>query len=276
MASGYDEGFAQAPARQSRGLVGLLLIALVAFLLGVIAAGWTVRHWDVAARYLVPPPAARPVRIVRQAVLVPRTAFAPAPAPQPELAEQVDAIGVKLDQVDRRARAAVGDADRAEGLLVAFSARRAIERGVALGYLEGLIREHFAASQPQAVATVLSAARQPVALVQLQAGLKEAEPALVRGGESAGNWAAIRRELSNLIVLRRADTASAAPMDRFARATAALQAGQVDQALAEVSRLPGRTAAGAWIAQARRYLAVRTALDQLETAALIDPARPAA
>ena len=54
-----------------------------------------------------------------------------------------------------------------------------------------------------------------------------------------------------------------------------LEAGQVEVALAEVTRLPGTGRAGAWVAKARRYIAARRALDQIETAALLET-RPAA
>ena len=45
----------------------------------------------------------------------------------PTLAAKVDALDDRMDTIEARAAAASGDADRAEGLLVAFAARRAIE-----------------------------------------------------------------------------------------------------------------------------------------------------
>ena len=51
-----------------------------------------------------------------------------------------------------------------------------------------------------------------------------------------------------------------------------LAAGHVDAALAAIARLPGRKAATAWIASARRYVQARVALDRIETAALLQPA----
>ncbi|MBC7985524.1 MAG: hypothetical protein H7X93_02480, partial [Sphingomonadaceae bacterium] len=66
-------------------------------------------------------------------------------------------------------------------------------------------------------------------------------------------------------------TPSPAPSDRLQRARDKLNAGQVDSALAEVLRLPGQAAAAQWIADARRYVAARNALDRIETVALIEP-----
>ncbi|MBU3078173.1 hypothetical protein [Sphingomonas quercus] len=278
MASVFEDGPGEAPPASAfvpppprrRGWLGQFILLLLAFAAGIAATGWALRHWAPAARYLAPPPpaAAPVVRVVRVPVA---TAAGKTDAVDPALARQVSAIDAKLDAIDARAREAVGGADRAEGLLVAFAARRAIERGVDLGYIEGLIREHFAATQPQAVATVISGSRAPVTLAELRTGLADAEAALTQGGPAESAWTSFRRELSNLLVLRRTGTDSPAPVDRFDRATKAMEFGQVDMALAEVSRMPGRDGAAAWIAKARRYIAVRNALDTLETAALVDP-----
>jgi hypothetical protein len=74
------------------------------------------------------------------------------------------------------------------------------------------------------------------------------------------------------VVVRRAGEPSTQPADRVSRAERMLEAGQVDTALAEIVRLPDHASADKWIVAARRYLAGRGALDQIETAALLDPA----
>jgi hypothetical protein len=181
-----------------------------------------------------------------------------------------------LAELDLQSRAAVGNADRAEGLLVAFAARRALDRGVALGYLEGLLRQRFAATQPQAVGMVITAARDPVTLQQLQDGLKEISPELGGGGPEQSWWNAFTSEFSDLIRIRKAGTPSTVPSERLARAKRALDAGLTEVALAEVLRLPGRDQAGDWVAKARRYVAARRALDTIETAALLESRSPAA
>lgn len=261
------------PARRRR-TGGLLAGLALTFVAGVVAAGWAARESEFIAGYLVP--RAEPVeRIVRVPVPVSTPSVPTAATPtDPMLSQQVDAIDEKVSQIEQRTLDAAGNADRAEGLLIAFAARRAIERGMALGYLEGLLRQHFAASQPQAVAAVISAARQPVTLADLRSGLDARRTALVAGGPATSAWTSFKREMAGLIVIRRADGPSAVPGDRFDRATQALETGQVDVALAEVSRLPGRAAAADWIAKARRYLAARTALDRLEAAALVEQPRP--
>jgi hypothetical protein len=61
------------------------------------------------------------------------------------------------------------------------------------------------------------------------------------------------------------------------RATQRLEAGQVEVALAEVMRIPARDNAGDWIRKAQIYVAARSALDTIETAALVEqrPPQPA-
>jgi hypothetical protein len=188
----------------------------------------------------------------------------------------VNRLEERLAELDAQSRAAVGNADRAEGLLVAFAARRALDRGVALGYIEGLLAQRFGESQRQAVATVITASRQPVTLEVLQEKLAEVGPQLTGGGPDQSWWTALKSEMSGLVRLRREGTPSTMPAERLRRATRRLEAGQVDLALAEVLRMPGRDTAADWIAAARRYVSARRALDALETAALLEPRAGAA
>jgi hypothetical protein len=55
-----------------------------------------------------------------------------------------------------------------------------------------------------------------------------------------------------------------------------MAAGEVNYALVEVMRMPGRDQAADWIGKARRYVSARAALDAIETAALLDPVTPPA
>jgi hypothetical protein len=193
------------------------------------------------------------------------------PPTDPELVRRVNLLEQKLATVDFQSRAAVGNAGRAESLLVAFAARRALDRGIQLGYIEPMLRERFGNDQPQAVATVLTAAHQPVTLQQLRASFEDVAPRLASGGPEQGWWEAFRTELGSLITIRREGTPSTMPGDRLRRAERALDAGEVEIALLEVLRLPGRENAKDWIDQARRFVAARQALDTIETAALLQP-----
>ena len=268
-----------------RSLLAALALPLIAFIAGIAAMGWLLTRWDAAAQYLGIRPAAPPQQIA-----------APAPVPvaaatvpdltggtqrlviDPETTRRVAQLEQRLEDVENQSRAATGNANRAEGLLVALAARRALDRGVPLGYIEGLLRQRFGNTQRQAVATIITASRQPVTLEELQDGLQEISSELTGGGANQNWWTALKSEFGGLVTVRKAGTPSTVPAERLRRAARRLEAGQVDVALAEVLRMPGRSDAGAWVAAARRYVAARRALDTIETAALLEPrvAPPAA
>jgi hypothetical protein len=178
-------------------------------------------------------------------------------------------LQARIAQAESAAARAQGSALRADALLVAFAARRAIDRGVALGYLEPLLHERFGATHPRAVATVISASRRPVRLDQLAAEFAVLEPRLKSAPAEASLWQNIRRELGGLVSVRRSDQPSQRPSPTYDRAAARLAAGQVDQALAEAMRLPGISGAPGWVASARTYIAAHRALDEIESAALL-------
>ena len=251
-----------------RSLTGWLLIVGLFFVAGMLAMGWVLTRWDAAAPYLSWMHPAPEAATVRPATLM--TPEQTAAAGQVE--RRVEDLESRINRIAERAAAASGNADRAEALLVAFAARRAVDRGLQLGYVEGLLRDRFGQLQPQAVATVISAARQPITLDELRADLDALAPELSGVGTNASWWESMRRELASAIVVRRSDLPPATPDDRLQRAKLAIEGDHVDRALAEVARLPARDKATAWIAKARRYIAAHNALDLIETSALLMPA----
>ncbi|MCA1749947.1 MAG: hypothetical protein LC634_10655 [Sphingomonadales bacterium] len=276
------------PDTPRRSLIRVLIIAGVAFLGGLIAMGWILVNYGGSLGVLAvdrEAPSAQSSAAVdaleRQLdETEPGTPGAPvgeAPetaeieADRATLARRVADLEDRIGRINVQASSAVGNAARAEGLLVAFAARRALDRGIALGYIEGLLRERFGNSAPEAVARIIAASQQPVTLDGLQSRLNELSPALAGRSEDEGWWQSVRREFSEIFVLRQEGTPSPAPRDRLQRAKDKLAVGQVDTALAEVLRLPGREAAAPWIADARRYIAARNALDRIETITLIEP-----
>lgn len=266
---------------RQRSLLSRVWLPLTAFLLGLAAAAWLLANWSAAGRYIgVEPAAPAPLPVVD---IPPPVVTIPAPANpadgqtvviDPEITRRVGQLEQRVVAIDEQSRSAVGNADRAEGLLVAFAARRALDRGVALGYLEGLLRQRFGTSQRQAVATIITAAQQPVTLEELQQGLQEVGPQLTGAAPDQSWWDALRTEMADLITVRKAGTPPTIPAERLQRAKRRLDAGQVDVALAEVLRMPGRGHATAWIGDARRYVSARRALDTIETAALLEPRAP--
>ena len=154
-----------------------------------------------------------------------------------------------------RPQRAEGSAGRADALVVAFAARRAIDRGVALGYLENLLVDRFGAQHRAAVATIITASHQPVRLDDLISEYEALGPELRRGGPQDSWWTNFKRELGSIVELHSAARPAANPEARYERALQRLASGNVDEALAETMRLPGASRAGDWIGKARRYIA---------------------
>jgi hypothetical protein len=276
-----------APLPPRRPLLRKAAVPAIAFLLGLGVMGYLLAHWEAGARLL------------GIAAAEPAPQVAPAPAPQPQvqqpsffeevpapaapaltgtaadqdIARRLAALEQRFGQIDTSSRVAVGSADRTEALVAAFAARRAIDRGVALGFLERMLQLRFP-SQPRAVGAVIAAARQPITLAQLQSELEGLGAQLMGSPPDQNWWTTFRQELGSLIVIRRADTPSTEPSQRHDRAKRWLQAGEVAAAIAEVQRMPGHDYAADWVLKARRYALAHQALDLIETAALLEPHAP--
>lgn len=177
----------------------------------------------------------------------------------------------RLNHITVEAQAASGNAVRAEGLLVAFAARRALDSGAPLGYIEGQLRLRFGQAQPRAVATIINAAREPVTLADLRATLLDIADQVAAPDPDGNWWDALEHEARELVTIRKASTPSPRPQVAMDRALRAIDGGRVGAALAEVETMPGRAVADRWMQSARRYLEARRALDLVETAAVLEP-----
>jgi len=184
---------------------------------------------------------------------------------------RVAAMEQRLTRLDMQSQAAVGNAARAEGLLIAFAARRAIERGAPLGYLADQLRLRFGEARPNAVQTVIDAAQDPVTLDRLVARLDGLAPVLNDAPADEDVFTMLGRELSSLFVVRREDTPSPVAERRLERARLFLESGRIEAAVQEVRSLPNAAEAETWIADAERFAAAQRALETLETAAVLDP-----
>ena len=244
-----------------------LLIALALIIVGAAAATWMLARYDRAAHVLGVAPAPPPLIRAPQRIAAPLGG--PAADTDIALAARLAEVEARVAQVETAARRAEGSAGRTDALVVAFAARRAIDRGVQLGYLETLLVDRFGNRHPRAVATIVTASRSPVRLDELIAEYDQLGPQLRGGGPNDSLMASFRRELGSLISVRRADVPSAKPDARYRRALSRLEAGDVHNALAETMRMPGASRAGAWVSKARRYVAAHRALDEIESSALL-------
>ena len=269
------------PPRKGRSLRGLLLMIGLPFVAGILFMGWGLSRWETARSWLFGAPEPKTLPAISYA---PQPSVAPVQAPAalpPDIAMRMADLESRLAHVEASSGSVgAGESGRAEGLLVSFAARRAIDRGLGLGYVEGLLTQRFGATQPRAVATVIAAAKQPATLEQLKAGLEAVAPELKGGGPDEGWWDGFRRGLSGLFVVREKGAVSPDPEARIARASHLVEIGRVDLALAEIARLPNRDRAAGWMTMARRYVEAHRALDLLEAAAITAAApraqRPAA
>lgn len=260
-----------------------IIISLIAFIAGLLIAGWLFSRWEAGRNWLLgdkgaqtavaPVPA--PALPLSQPIAPSETIATIDPSAATALGQRVGEIEARIDRVAERANAAGDNAARAEGLLIAFAARRALDRGLGLGYIEAQLRERFGAAQPQAVAMIIAASREPITLEELQLGLDDLSPALTSGARDEGWWPSLRSELATLVVVRKVGQPSPVPTERMRHARRLLEGGQVENALVEVARLPGRDRAQNWITAARRYIQTRRALDVIETAAILTPRAPA-
>ena len=212
-----------------------------------------------------PVPSATSAEVAEAAEAVERVA-----EQQGGLDQRIAALEQRIARLDLQAQAAAGNAARAEGLLIAFATRRALERGAELGFLADQLRLRFGDGFPNAVRTIIESSRQPITLDQLVARLEGLAPELAEA-EDEPSFSKLWDDLGSLFVIRREDTPSPQPEKRLERARFFLESGRITAAISEVENLPGAEKAENWIADARRYANVQDALERIETAAVLEP-----
>lgn len=279
------------------GLRNVLIAVLIAFVGGGIATGWLLTRSDFSfaqsepeQEAATPDTSANVDRLAQRIDSQGRVTAAPDPAADiagpngnvggssldAALSRRVADLEDRLSRVNVQAQAASGNATRAEGLLIAFAARRALDTGSSLGYIRSQLQLRFGDALPNAVRIVTEASESPVTLEQLQSELDEIGDRLTVGGQQQALWPSIKREMSELFVLRHEGTPSPAPSQRLRRARRFTEAGNIGAAIAEVEKLPNQEEAAEWLAHARRYAQARDALDRIENAAILQPRRSAA
>ena len=263
----------RAQARERSGARTALALGAGGFLLGAVVVG--LLWWNgIGSGDLV--------RIVREEAVEPVAVSSPTPTPQASPSEaaqlraaaEVERVAEQqggLARLDLQTQAAAGNAARAEGLLVSFAARRALERGAPLGYLADQLQLRFGDAHPNSVRTIVEFSRQPVTLDELAARLDGLASTLVVSPKNETPLSWLGREISSLFVVRRESTPSPRPERRLDRARFFIQSGRVRPAIAEVENLPNASEADRWIADAERYVRAREALDLLETTAILEP-----
>lgn len=255
---------AQPASRGEMKFKHILLLLLIAFGGGGISMWWLANSYGVLSK----PVAQNAAEPDSSNAPLPVGNVASAPLPAAGTAAQVAAQGVPVYIANPSVSS---DAVRGEGLLLTYAVRRTLDNGAPLGYLAEQLRLRFGATQPQAVATVISAAQAPVTIENLQTELVGLAPVLLTGNRDTSFLTTMQREVSHLFVLRRDGVGSLAPEQRLVRIQALVEGGKVTAAMQDVAAMPGASAAQSWMARAKRYGNARKALDRLEQMALIRP-----
>ena len=249
-------------------------------LTGVLGGAWLMKSYGpqpVAAAAVGAAGETGPANIVVDPTYATGSVAANAPTgvtPSAEIVynrERIVELERRLANIDVQAQAAGGNASRAEGLMVAFAARRAIERGLALGYIENELNQRFGATMPRAVSTIIDASKQPMTADKLSEQLEKLSPQLLSDGTDEGFWANAQREIGQLFIVREDDDNYLSPDQRLSRARRALDIGRVDRAIAEVEKMPGAAKAHDWLVVAKRFNEAQRALDLIEYAAIQGP-----
>ncbi|MBO6767724.1 MAG: hypothetical protein JJ901_05395 [Erythrobacter sp.] len=261
----------------------VLIAVLASFLLGGAIAGYVVYSMTDRDQPVSASPAQDPQALSSPTAEPTPTPSATASQEAQEAVERVEqqqggidqrlaAAEQRLARLDLQAQAAAGNAARAEGLLIAFATRRALEKGAELGYLADQLRLRFGDTLPNAVDTIIRTSRDPITLDQLIARLEGLSPRLAAPSDRTG-FDRFSEELAQLFVIRRESAPSPQPERRLDRARLFLESGRTNSAIAEVRNLPGADQAEGWLRDAERYAAAQRALDLIETAAVLEPRR---
>ncbi|PZQ54629.1 MAG: hypothetical protein DI555_11370 [Novosphingobium pentaromativorans] len=272
----------QNPSTRPRSRGGLFFVAFIAFLLGGALVVWAAQD-GLLAKLLPQRGGEQPVQPAPEPDPVPSPSPALPAAMAPASPEQLSSLSSvegrlalledRLSRIDFQTDAASGNAARAEGLLIAFAARRMVDRGEPLSYVADQLRLRFTNAQPRAVQAVIEFSKNPVTIDELSARLEALSPELSETQSDESLWQKARRELSSLFVVRRESSTLLTPTARIDRARLMLTARRIGNAISEVERLPNAQAAQTWIADARRYQDVQDALNLLETTAMLEPRR---
>lgn len=263
------------PPARSSSVRGLVIFALVCFAVGIAVMGWLLSEWQPARSLLLgETEVAAPIAPSAPA----ETSATPPSEPKailPTAEAHMAKIEEKLAIIDQQADSASTDAARAERMMIAFAARRALERGTPLGYLEGALMRQFGASDAGSVSIVIKAARMPVTLEQLEEGLDAARTGITSPDGEPGWFGSLWRDVGNIAVIKQEGEDRLSPDQRFDRARRALERDRVEIAMYEVRAMPGRDRAKEWLEKADRYVQARKALDRLEAITLAVSPAPA-
>ena len=259
--------------RRPRRLRNTVIVFVVALLAGAGLTVYALSHFGVLnadAQAMLGAETAEVAAAPDRATSPAMFAEPPAATGDSGLSLRMADLESRLARITVQADMASGNAARAEGLLIAFATRRALDSGRSLGYLDEQLQLRFGAAQPEAVSIIREFAENPITQEALIDELESLSGALTTDTDD-GFWGSLQREAAELFLIRHAGTPSTASAQRLDRARRFVRNGNVAAAIAEVEKMPGSAKAAGWLDRARRYAKVQEQLDVLETAAIFEP-----
>ena len=138
----------------------IVALVLIAFVAGILLMAYAMRNlsWFNTNGTATQAVTAKPGGTGGTVKEAPRTDPMALATREAQLAAQLAALETRAATLSNDATAAGAQAGRAESILVAAAARRAVDRGQPLGYLEEQLRTRFGTSEPRAVAVLIATA----------------------------------------------------------------------------------------------------------------------
>ncbi len=277
--------------RAGASLKTVLALFLVAFIGGIALAGWLISKYDLLGNKPASNQLAQlsPLNTNGQAAQNRTVSGAVTPAARAindsaaaaalandDMSQRVQDMELRLSRIFVQAEQASGNAARAEGLLIAFAVRRALDQGRSLGYLEAQLQQRFGLSHPAEVKVIREFTRDPLTRDMLETELDDFSSHSFADKHNSF-WASLGEEFSNLFTIRRSGSSPTDSESRLKRAQKYAASGNIAATIAEVEKLSRSDKIDSWLVKARRYAAAQSALDRLERAALetITPASSA-
>jgi hypothetical protein len=193
--------------------------------------------------------------------------------------ERLETVAAAVDTLEGRLSSTLdlarSGSERAHELLLLNAARRSLELGRPLGQLESSLRQAFGERYPALLGSISHLSGQGLTRRSLAASFEKAAPAITEAAEQrsaeSGVWQDMKRAIGSVVRVRRVGSAAhPASGELIQQVKSALNRGDVERAVALVSRLPAdaRAAASGWLEPATSFTAGIRALDQLESAVL--------
>ncbi len=268
----------------------IAIFTLIAFIGGSVAAGWAITKYDLFQSNDIADNngimSNEPLNIDSKAITV-------APAPQPtannavavnqirnnstrqlddsSMKQRVDSLDDRISRINVQAQQASGNANRTEAMLIAFAARRAIDSGSSLGYIADQLTFRFANTNQKDIDILIEASDNPIRLSALQNQIEQTSESLLSPNQDSNTWDTIKKEMSELFIIRKSGSPPPQPERRLERIKIALSSGDIKTAIAEMEYMPGAENTADWIASAKRYIRVQNALNAIERTAISIP-----